>query len=209
MSSHGSPVHTCRDIISLDQSGGLPFTEQSSLHPASSSRNQLICEYDVFQDLVGCSYLFHFASCCSLCVQSERFQLISGNSSIYSLTVRRVIKRWEHRWGNGGVIERNVWRAHSAAASWDDGGKRRINKLGGRCRLPSSSSVGSVEELWLHVVLSEKNQGAAVSCRSALWNLSSGLRGKCEGAQCCTAEPQGERTGRTRKKPVIPTSWEC
>lgn len=48
-------------------------------------------------------------------------------------------KTQRHCWGNGGVVEGIERRAHSAEASWDDGGKRRIN----RCRLPSSSSAGS------------------------------------------------------------------
>ncbi len=130
-----------------------------------------------------------YRSCCSCwCLQSERFQLISGNSSIYSLTVRRLIKRW----GTAEVMEA-LWREacgvltqrrHPGTMEERDESKNVAAAVGFRPR-PQQEVGGAV----ITRRPLRNNQGAAVSCRSALWHLSLCLRGN----QCCTAEPQGER----------------
>lgn len=92
-------------------------------------------------------------------------------------------KTLRHCWGNGGVMEGSVWRAHSVEASWDDGGKRQINKRGGPCLLSSSFSAEDLEELWLHSVLSETNRMLLLPA-AVLFSLH--LRGNLS----CATEPQ-------------------
>lgn len=133
-----------------------------------------------FNWLVGWMYQYELLQVLlfslSWCLHSERFQLISGNSSIYSLTVRRLIKRW----GTAEVMEALRREASGALAQ-----RRRPGTMEERDESTNVAAAAGFhprpqQEVRGAVITCcplRNKQGAAVSCRSAVWHLSLCLRG--------------------------------
>lgn len=128
------------------------------------------------------SWMFHvLVGHLSALFESTCSGLIAGNSSFYSLAVRRVPKRWDTAEVTEVLRREACGVFRSTAASWDDGGgKRRINTCGGLCRLPFSSSAGS----WRSCDYTPS------SCFLPLCSLTPCIasQGETERAQCCSAE---------------------